>query len=225
MTLTTDTTAPPTDGILDAPTLLDSAGAPAPAPAAPADPAADPATLLDKAGEGEKAPAPAVPEVYEISLPEGQAVDAEALELVSPIMKELGLDNEQANKLAGAWPELQAKIAARYAAATEEAQIAELGRLSTQWEAESIADPEIGGPPEVMGPKMALAAKARDAVASPALRELLTATRMGNHPDVIRMFWKVGTMISEGSFVRGDAAAPRPKENWEKLYPDMKSQT
>lgn len=227
MTLTTDTAETTTTAdaaIVDAPTLLDGQTA---APADVADSAVDPATLIDKAGEGDKAAAekPAVPEAYEIKLEDGQQIDTEALQMVEPILKELGLDNDQANKLASAWPGLQAKMAERFAAGAEEAQIAELNRLSTQWEGESVSDSEIGGAPEVMGPKMAMAAKARDQFASPELRKLLTATRLGNHPEVIRLFYKVGQTISEGAFVRGDAAAPRAKEAWEKIYPDMKSQT
>jgi hypothetical protein len=143
-------------------------GAPAAVPAADAD------TLLGSATDGEKpaeekAAAPSVPETYEIKLDEGQALDTEVLEVVDPFLRELGLDNEQANKLAQAWPGLQEKMAARFAAQSEEAQITELNRLSTEWEGASIADPEIGGAPEVMGPKMALAARARDKFASPEL--------------------------------------------------------
>lgn len=219
----TTETIEPTDAIVEAPTLMDGA-APAAAPAA-AEGEAD--TLLGSATDGEKpaeekAAAPAVPETYEIQLEDGQALDAEALEVVDPILRELGLDNEQANKLAKAWPGLQEKMAARFAAQSEEAQITELNRLSTEWEGASIADPEIGGAPEVMGPKMALAAKARDKFASPELRQLLTSTRLANHPEVIRLFHKVGVAISESSFVRGDAAAPpAPKADWEKMYPHM----
>lgn len=221
----TTETIEPTDAIVEAPTLMD--GAPAAAvPAAEGE--AD--TLLGAATDGEaaekaddKPAAPAVPETYEIKLDDGQALDTEALEVIDPVLRELGLDNEQANKLAKAWPGLQEKMAARFAAQSEEAQITELNRLSTEWEGASIADPEIGGAPEVMGPKMALAAKARDKFASPELKQLLTATRLGNHPEVIRLFHKVGAAISESSFVRGDAAAPpAPKADWEKIYPDMK---
>lgn len=214
----TDTTTESPDAIVEAPTLLDG-GAPAAAPAADAAPADAAAPAADDATPE----APAVPEIYEIKLDDGQALDAEALEVVDPVLRELALNNEQANKLAKAWPALQEKMAARFAAQSEEAQITELNRLSTEWEGQSVADPEIGGAPEVMGPKMALAAKARDQFASPELVKLLTATRLGNHPEVLRLFHKVGVAISESSFVRGDAAAqPAPKADWEKIYPDMK---
>ena len=210
-----------TDAIVEAPTLMD--GAPA-AEGATEQPAEGSTLLTDaKDGETDKPAASAVPEVYEIALEDGQALDAEALEVVDPILRELGLNNDQANKLAKAWPGLQEKMAARFAAQSEGAQITELNRLSTEWEGLSIADPEIGGAPEVMAPKMALAAKARDKFASPELKQLLTATRLGNHPEVIRLFHKVGLAISESTFVRGDAAAPpAPKADWEKIYPDMK---
>lgn len=216
----TDTTTESPDAIVEAPTLLDG-GAPA-ATAAPAAEAA-PSDAAAPAAEDATPAAPAVPETYEIKLDDGQALDAEALEVVDPVLRELALNNEQANKLAKAWPALQEKMAARFAAQSEEAQITELNRLSTEWEGQSVADAEIGGAPEVMGPKMALAAKARDQFASPELVKLLTATRLGNHPEVLRLFHKVGVAISESSFVRGDAAAqPAPKADWEKIYPDMK---
>ena len=39
------------------------------------------------------------PKRYELSAPEGFPIDAEALELATPIFQELGLSNDQANKL------------------------------------------------------------------------------------------------------------------------------
>lgn len=215
---TIEPTEAASDAIVEAPTLLDG-------DTATAAPAATETEAPAEKTEAEKATEAKAPETYEIQLDDGQALDSEALEVVEPILRELGLDNDQANKLAKAWPGLQEKMAARFAAQVEETQVAELNRLSTEWEGQSIADTEIGGAPEVMGPKMALAAKARDKFASPELRKLLTATRLGNHPEVLRLFWNVGRTVSESSFVRGDAAAQVAKADHEKIYPDMQTKT
>lgn len=216
MTTPTDETAATTDDVL---TLIEGGGE---AAATTTEGEAD-ATLLDSAGkaEGEAEDKPGAPEKYEIALADGQAFDAEAMEVVEPVLRELGLTNDQANKLAVAWPQLQEKMASRFAAQAEAAQVEELNRLSVGWEKDSVADKEIGGAPEVMGPKMKLAAAARDKFASPDLVKLLNATKLGNHPEVLRLFVRVGQAISEGSFVRGDQGAARPKADYERLYPHM----
>ncbi len=222
-TSTDTTTASLGDEIVGAATLLDGGAAAASegGEAATGDAAAA-AAAEGEGGDKGKA-AEGAPEKYEITLADGQAFDTEAMEVVEPILRELGLTNDQAGKLAAAWPGLQEKMAARFAAAAQEQQVTELNNWSAEWERASVADAEIGGAPEVMGPKMALAAKARDQFASPELRNLLRVTRLGNHPEVLRLFWKVGAAISEGTFVRGDGGGPQTQPTADVLWPNMKA--
>jgi hypothetical protein len=50
-------------------------------------------------GKAEAAPTPVVPESYELVAPDGVTLDAASVEAATPVFKELGLTNEQANKL------------------------------------------------------------------------------------------------------------------------------
>ncbi|MDD1107598.1 peptidase, partial [Klebsiella pneumoniae] len=65
----------------------------------------------DNKGEGEqgdknKTPDLKAPEKYEFTAPEGAELDSKAVELFEPVARELGLSNDQAQKLAGLWPQL-----------------------------------------------------------------------------------------------------------------------
>ena len=61
----------------------------------------------DTADKAEKDKKPAAPEKYEFAAPEGQALDANALAVFEPIAKELGLTQEQAQKLVDIYPQIQ----------------------------------------------------------------------------------------------------------------------
>ena len=118
-------------------------GAAVPAdPAKPADVATTAATdtkLADGAAKADASnPASAAPEKYEITIPEdlakaGMQADTGMIEAVSPILKELNLSNEQANKLAGAY--------AAYAAQAQKAQHDQVAATLEGWKQEVLAWP------------------------------------------------------------------------------------
>ncbi len=159
----------------------------------------------------------AVPEKYELTLPEGITLDAAGLELATPVFQELGLSNEQASKLA--------PVAAQWAQSIrDQGQSAMLAEVATQraaWANEAKGDPEIGG--ANWDASAGIAAKALDSlgfVKGSPFRSLLNDSGLGNHPEMIRAFVRVGKAIGEdGDFVRGDAAAP-VKSVAHTLYPN-----
>jgi len=167
--------------------LLNTDPAPAadPAPA----PAADPA-----------APAPTAdlqPEKYEFTAPEGAQLDDALLGVYSEAAKELGVSQEVAQKLVD-------KMAPAMAARNIEA----LTTAREAWKQETLADPELGG--EKFGENLAMAEKGLAFVETPKLRALLKDSGLGNHPEVIRAFHKVGLAISEdGKLVQGAPAGER----------------
>ena len=78
-----------------------------------------------------------VPEKYDIKVPEGMSIDAEALEQFTPIAKELKLSNEQAQRLANIYAARQdASLKAQREAYTKTVE---------GWIKEVKADKEIGG--------------------------------------------------------------------------------
>lgn len=197
-----------------------TAAATQPTPAAPAAPAAtllggDAASTADtprqqaegKPAEGETAPAETAkpdkpegdkpqgaPEKYEFKAPEGVKLDEGVIGEFETVAKELGLSQDAAQKLV---EKIAPKMAERTAAAQAEAFTAFRADLVNQVK----TDKELGG--EKLSENLAVAKKALDSLGTPALRTLLEQSGLGDHPEVIRMFYKAGKAISEDGFVPG----------------------
>ncbi len=166
-------------------------------------------------GEGD---APAVPDAYELTAPEGFTIDTEVLADATPVFKELGLTNEQADKLMP----VAVKLAERIQTQGQQAIMAEVVAQRKAWAEETMADPDIGG--AKWKETEALSAKALDALGyakgSP-FRSFLTDSGLGNHPEMIRAMRKIGELVSEdGDFVRADAGAPIKQSREQILYPN-----
>lgn len=182
-------------------------------------PGADPAAKTEGKpadGEGEKGedqPAGA-PEAYELKAPEGMDFDTEAMALAEPVLRELNLDNAQAQKLVDAYSQIVPKIGERIQAQ----QAADIAAQRKAWVEEARADPEIGG--ANWDASIAASAKALDQLGAPKgspFRDLLNVSGLGNHPEMIRMFAKVGKAIGEDPvFISANTAAPKTRE--EKYY-------
>lgn len=190
---------------------------PTPAPTEPAQqPTADPEPKPAEDGKPEPTgdkPEPEakaeVPEKYEFTAPEGTELDSKAVELFEPVARELGLSNDQAQKLAGLWPQLQEQMQQR--------QAESWGQQVEKWAADTKADKEIGG--EKLTVSVGHAQKALDTFASKEFREFLDTTGMGNHPEMVRAFAKVGKLMSEDSFVTGQSSGSPKNELVEAFYP------
>ncbi|RYM69604.1 peptidase [Serratia liquefaciens] len=141
----------------------------------------------EAAEKAEKEKKPAAPEKYEFAAPEGQELDANALSVFEPIAKELGLTQEQAQKLVDIYPQIQQQQAEAWSK-----QIAE-------WGEQVKADKEIGG--DKFNASVGLAQRALDQFGNPELREYLNASGLGNHPALVRFCAKVGKSMAEDSFV------------------------
>lgn len=200
---------------------------------APADPPADPpagdAVLTDeqkaeaaKAAEDAAAAekAAAVPEVYELTIPDGVNLDQTMVDLATPTFKELGLNNAQASKLipvAGQFAEKIAGDVQKQITDNHQAQVA-------AWAAAAISDVEIGGDPDKYAANIVSAGQALDRLgfkADTPFRQLLTDSGLGNHPEMIRAFVRVGQVISEDTvFVRTGGMAPAKLDAASQLYPN-----
>lgn len=201
----TDTTAATSTPSTDAgePTTTDS---PAANPAGSADTtAATPATA--ESTTDKKAADPVVPESYELKMPDGVQLDSAAAEEFTAIAKELKLDQAAAQKLA----DIGAKMATRQAEA--HAQLVET------WTAQVKADKEIGG--DKLDENLGVARKAIDTFGSPELKALLNSTGMGNHPEVVKLAFKVGKAISEDRFVTGSPKGNASNDPAKRLFPNM----
>lgn len=199
-----DTTAATSTPSNDAgePTTTDSTAA------NPAGTAETTATSAPAAGTNDaKATEPVVPESYELKMPDGVQLDSAAAEEFTAIAKELKLDQAAAQKLA----DIGAKMATRQAEA--HAQLVET------WTAQVKADKEIGG--DKLDENLGIARKAIDTFGSPELKALLNSTGMGNHPEVVKLAFKVGKAISEDRFVTGSPKGNASNDPAKKLFPNM----
>lgn len=211
---TTSPEAPTTDAAVETSFLGDaSATPPVTQEAPPAAPEADPAT---PAADAEQPPVATPPEKYEFAL-EGMTVDPALAEAADPILRELGLSNEQANTLM--------PVAQKIMQQTQEGVMRQLSDASAAqskaWLDELNADPELGG--AKAAETQHIAARGLDAlgfVKDHPFRKLLTETGLGNHPDMIRTFRAIGDVVGEdGTFARSGAGAPE-RPVWERMYPN-----
>jgi len=134
-----------------------------------------------------------VPETYTFTAPEGKEYDPQVLEAFSGAAKEAALTQDAAQKLID---KMAPALAAR--------QADQVQAVHKEWLDASTADKEFGG--EKLTENLGVARKALDTFGTPELRTLLDATGMGNHPDVIRLLFRVGKAISEDKFVGGSSS-------------------
>lgn len=179
---------------------------------------ADTAEVTDTAEDGETSDtAVEVPEAYELTFSEGIAPDDATIAEATPLLQELKLSNEQAQKFV---PLIEAHTARALAA--RDAQIdSYIAGERAAWLESAKADPEIGG--DKFDASLTSAAKALDrfgATKDSDFRALLETSGLGNHPEMIRMFAKIGAAVSEDtSFPRSGSATQAPRTLAETLYP------
>lgn len=205
MTTETATTGAPADA---GATVLTAApeAAPATTPETPATPAATEAAATetaateakpeDGAKEGatdEEKPAGAPDEYAPFELPEGIAADGAVMDQFKATAKELNLPQEAAQRVVALGAQLVQQTQQQMREAWTATQEAWVSTIKT--------DPEIGG--AKMGERVAVAVKALDRFGSPELRKALNETGMGNHPEIVRAFYRVGLAISEDTLVTG----------------------
>lgn len=152
----------------------------------------------DKPDDKEKKPEGA-PEKYEFTAGEGVELDSDALKDFEPVARDLNLTNEQAQKLVDAYPKILAGVQQRQAEAWQK---------QTEGWAETVkADKEIGG--DKLTANLSAAQRALDQFGTPELKEYLNVTGLGNHPDLVKTFVKIGKAMSEDGMVTGKESGQR----------------
>jgi hypothetical protein len=202
---------------MDEPVIPETPAAPVAASETPAAPVVTPETPAPAAeakpeakaeeGKPEAKPTdkPAAPEAYtDFKAPEGIELDTEVLGDLKTLGKELGLSQENAQKVF----DLGLKMQQRQGEAWQ-AQMA-------KWVDEAKADKEFGG--EKFAENLALVQKAVTQFGSPDLKAYLDKTGLGNHPEMVKTFYRIGKAISADGFVPGGKNTS-PKSIADRLYP------
>lgn len=139
------------------------------------------------------------PEKYEFKAGEGVELDTEALKDFEPVARDLNLTNEQAQKLVDAYPKILAGVQQRQAEAWQ--------AQTEQWAADVKADKEIGG--DKLTANLSAAQRVLDQFGTPELKTYLNDTGLGNHPDLVKAFVKIGKAMSEDGMVTGKESGQR----------------
>jgi len=174
-----------------------------PAPG-PADSSKDPSLLGDAIdvlngkekqtpdnGTPEPAEEAEMPEHYEFKLPEGMQLDKEGFDVLEPLLKEAKVPQETAQRLVDLY--------IQRAEANRNADKAAYSEVVKSWTEQTKADPEIGG--AKLAENLGLGARVINKFGTPAALEVLRDSGLMNHPEVIRMFVKLGRVISEDKFI------------------------
>jgi hypothetical protein len=150
------------------------------------------------------------PQTYEpFAMPEGVELDQAALERAVPLLKELDLPQEKAQKLATHFAtELQQGVEAGVKATVESPEFVQGIQQSLdnqrdeEWIAAVKANPMIGG--AKLDETKALALRGVDEISKAVkkfsgcdLKEALVETRHGNHPAYIGLFAYLGSLVKE----------------------------
>ncbi|WP_196723581.1 peptidase [Providencia rettgeri] len=144
----------------------------------------------------DKKPVSVAPEKYEFTASEGQELDKEAIAAFEPVARELGLSNEQAQKIVDVYGSTIMPQLVKQQEAAWQKQV-------TGWAEAVKADKELGSDESI-----GYAQKALDQFGSPELNEFLLQG-FGNHPEFVRIFSKIGKAMSEDGFVSGSSENAR----------------
>lgn len=157
-------------------------------------------TLLTEDGkskEGEKTEAKGPPEKYaDYKLPEGVSLQPEVLEKANGLFKELGLTQDQAQKLID--------LDVERAKALEAAPIKAYNEMREKWQAAAKADPDIGPKMEQVKQNVGkLYSAIGDAKLVEDFKGLMNLTGVGDNPAFIKVLNKLSEFVVEGKHVNG----------------------
>lgn len=147
---------------------------------------------------------PEVPEKYEFKVPEGMTLDEAALAQFEPLAKELGLPQEQAQKLVDLYAaQKQADAKALADSWTKQQQT---------WNQEMAADKEFGGQNFNTTKNQANAVLAK--FSTPEEVKAIEAMGLGSYPPFVKALARMGKAMGEDSFVKGSTTtAPKAPED------------
>jgi hypothetical protein len=166
----------------------------------------------DKAG-GDNATATTGGEYAAFKVPDGFEFDAAQLTEMTALFKKHGLSQEAAQDL------INTEVAKAQAADTQRTEA--FNQLTKDWLEASKVDKEIGG--EAFTQNIAHARLALTQFGTPELNELLSGYGIGNHPEVIRVFTRIGKLLKEDQPGKIGSAPQVKKDRVDILYGETTS--
>lgn len=144
--------------------------------------------------------APNLGEYKPFTVPEGYELVPEVATEAASIFKELGLNQDQAQKLVDFYGK---QIQGRDTSNTTAAETA-WQETNKAWQTETMADPDLG--PNIFKVKETIS-RALDSLNDPALtkefKQVMDMTGAGNHKAFVKAFYKLAQSATEGRHVKG----------------------
>lgn len=162
-------------------------------------------------GEGDKEPEGAPESYADFAAPEGVELNAEALASFKDAAKADNLSQEAAQRYVD--------MAAQLVRQQHQKLADDILATRESWVTASKADKEFGG--DKLDASLATAKRGLETYGSPELSKLLAETGLGDHPEIIRAFAKVGATVSEDKLVDGHKPTRNPATLAERLYPNQ----
>ena len=230
--VTTAPTTPVAEAAPAATTVAPAAAAPSSAPAAAA-PTEDTTSLLeaaktetppavaevkDAAEKPAEAPptSAAEPVVFDLTLPEGlEVTDAEQFKAFQKLLSEKTGSKENAQEMLNYIAAEKTKL--ETAAAENQRKV--WADTNKEWQEKVKTDPVVGG--AKLNENLGRISSVIDQFGKdiPTLRQTLTMTGAGNHPDVVRFLHNVSQALKEGSVITAQKSANvKPASRTSRLY-------
>ena len=166
------------------------------------------------------------PEAYaEFKAPEGFTINKDAVEAALPVFKELGLTQDQAQKLVDIQTAREAQLA-------KSAQ-GDYTAMRQGWQKEVLADTNLSAGGKIKPEILETMGRAIDGLGDPALaksfRQSLDITGVGDNPAFVKGFLKLAQQVTEGRPVQGGgpstegqkAPGAKPPSQAHALYPNL----
>jgi hypothetical protein len=149
------------------------------------------------------------PKEYTLDLPENSQLDASAVDRIASFAKERGLTKDQAQELLS----MESNAVSKFA----EAQAEQVKVRVDGWKADVKLDKELGG--EAYEKNVELAKRVVERFATEDFKKALNETGLGNHPELVRVFFKIGKSMAEDQLViPGSQTGPKNRSVEDFLY-------
>lgn len=177
----------------------------------------------DKGQDTDKDKPLGAPETYaDFNLPENMEVNAAVMDEFKGFAKEANLPQEQAQKFVEMGAKAVQEAVQNFANSTVEAY----AKKVEGWHDTRAKDTEIGGTEDKQKEVLGQASKVVRAVGGESLLIALDETGAGNHPEIIRAFYRLKDLVGEdGKLIQGNLGGSEPKPAAQVLYPSLPTQT
>lgn len=152
-------------------------------------------------------PPSVIPEKYELKLGETNLVDSSYLETFQNYAKEAKLSNDQAQQIL----DREVYAMSEYVKKQE----IEFEGIKNKWVEAAKTDPEIGG--DSFNQSVELAQRALEKFATPQFINELNTSGYGNHPELVRIFSRIGKSFADDKIVSANTNTGN-KKSYEEIF-------